>query len=569
MFLIGSFLLADIFFGLLSAQQAPPNIPAVTLRMTSQLVLVDAVVKDKQGRPAEGLTAADFRVYEDGKPQDIATFAFERLSSRDRAVVPAALPLPPSVYSNRPEYNQATGPCTVLLLDALNTPTQDQSYARSQMLHFLEKQLQTGQRMAVFALGQSLQLLQDFTDDPQLLKVAVQNFKPNMSLELLIEDVDKRLPAPSRQTDTDSLSDARAARMNALRDFYLKQADVALRNRVFTTLDAFKMIARRLTALPGRKNLIWVSASFPLLLQSAGATSFGIEVQKMSQLMTDARVAVYPVDARGLVGVANLIHVFDASSPGTNPATGSLYSGSELLGEINRGQWKLESTQESMKLLSSQTGGLALLNRNDLDRAVFQAVADGSTYYVLGFYRKNKVWDGKFHSLKVDVLRRGLTVRSRRGYYAIGPDQWEKESEKAKDADLKLAMVSGSPLSSMITFDVRVSTPAVGERMQVPVEVRVDPRTLSAEDTGSGNKRYHLSFHVAAYAADGRLSTHKDASVSVPLTARGSAAVLQQGLPLQTQLEVSPGKYQLRVAVRDLRTGMIGTVEVPLNLHSP
>jgi VWFA-related protein len=473
------------------------------------------------------------------------------------------------VYTNRPEYNQATGPCTVLLLDALNTPTQDQSYARMQMLRYLDKQLASGQRMAVFALGQSLQLLQDFTDDPRLLKAAIESFKPNMSLELLLEDVDKRLPPPSRQTDLKRLAEAHEARLNALREFYSKQADVALRNRVFTTLDAFKMIARRLTAFPGRKNLIWVSATFPFLLQSSGLTSFGLEVQNMSQLMTDARVSIYPVDARGLVGVANLVPVFDASSPGTNPATGSLYSGPELLKEITRWQQRLASTQDTMKLLASQSGGLALTNRNDLDRAVFQAIADGSSYYVLGFYRKNKIWDGKFHSLKVKVARLGLTVRSRQGYYAIGPDQWEKETEKAKDADLKLAMMPGSPLSSMIIFDVRVSPPAVTERMQVPVEVLVDPRTLFAEDTGSGNKRYQLSFHVAAYAADGKLITHKDASVSVPLTAKGYAAVLQQGVPLQARLEISAGKYQLRVAIRDLRTGMIGTVDVPLNLQSP
>lgn len=565
----GCILLGEFLLGTLFAQQAPPDIPAVTLRVTSQLVLVDVVVKDNKGRPAEGLTPADFSLFEDGKPQRIATFSFEQpLQAGVRPPVLAGTPLPPSVYTNRPEYSRATGPCTVLLLDALNTPTQDQRYARQQMLRYLEKQLQSNQRMAVFALGQSLQLLQDFTDDPRLLKAAVESFKPDMSLELLLEDVDKRMPLASRQTDTGRLLAIRAGRLSALREFYEHQAEVALRTRVSTTLSAFKMIASNLAAYPGRKNLIWVSASFPIRLQSMGSSSFATELQKMSQLLTDARVAIYPVDARGLVGVANLIPVFDASSPGTNDM-GGLFTGPQLLDQIFSRQMMLQSTQDSMKLLASQTGGLALINRNDLDRAVSQIVADGSAYYVLGYYRKDKTWDGKFHTTKVKVARAALTARHRQGFLAIGLAQWEKQNERVRDADLRLAMMPGSPPSSMIIFDVRVTPPASASRLQVPVEVLVDPRTLSAEDTGGGNKLYKLSFHVAAYEPDGRLRTHKDASVTVPLTTQAYAAILQQGLPLQTQLEVSPGKYQLRVAVRDLHTGLIGTVDVPLILQSP
>ena len=154
-----------------AAQQTSTEVPAPTIRVTTHLVLIDAVVTDKQGNPIAGLRPEDFVVEENGKAQKIATFAGPVQSTAG----PASLP--PGIYSNRSQY-RSTGPVTVMLLDAINTPFSDQAYARRQMLSFVQDQYKPDQRMAVFTLTGSLDVLQDFTSDPQILYAALQRFRP-------------------------------------------------------------------------------------------------------------------------------------------------------------------------------------------------------------------------------------------------------------------------------------------------------------------------------------------------------------------------------------------------------
>ncbi len=154
-----------------AAEQSSTELPAPTIRVTTHLVLVDAVVTDKQGNPIAGLRPEDFVVEENGKAQKIATFAGPVQSTAG----PASLP--PGIYSNRSQY-RSTGPVTVMLLDAINTPFSDQAYARRQMLSFVQDQYKPDQRMAVFTLTGSLNVLQDFTTDPQILYAALQRFRP-------------------------------------------------------------------------------------------------------------------------------------------------------------------------------------------------------------------------------------------------------------------------------------------------------------------------------------------------------------------------------------------------------
>ena len=137
---------------------------AGTIKSVSRLVVVDTIVTDSSGQPLRGLKAEDFTVVEDGKPQKLALFSEEEPNTTTLAAHP---PLPPNVFTNRPEYSNPTGALTVILLDGLNTPTQDQAYAREQLLKYLASQQDSTQRIAILALGNSLSLLQDFTSDPR------------------------------------------------------------------------------------------------------------------------------------------------------------------------------------------------------------------------------------------------------------------------------------------------------------------------------------------------------------------------------------------------------------------
>ena len=162
-----------LLVGSLQAQgPSPSEVPPPTIRVSTHMVLVDVVVTDKQGKPVPGLRPEDFVVEENGKAQKIATFT----KPEENTAAPPALP--PGIYSNRPQYRSAGGPITVMLLDAINTPFKDQAYARFQMLKFVKENLKPNQRMAVLTLTGTLQVLQDFTSDPQVLYTALQHFKP-------------------------------------------------------------------------------------------------------------------------------------------------------------------------------------------------------------------------------------------------------------------------------------------------------------------------------------------------------------------------------------------------------
>ena len=158
--------------GAQQSQQAAPSIPPPTIRVTTHMVLVDAVVTDKQGKAITGLRPEDFVVEENGKAQKIVSLT----TPADNA--PPAAPLPPGIYSNRPQDRSPGRPITVMLLDAVNTPFTDQSYARRQMLEFVKEQFKPADRMAVFTLTGGLNVLQDFTSDPQSLYTALQRFNP-------------------------------------------------------------------------------------------------------------------------------------------------------------------------------------------------------------------------------------------------------------------------------------------------------------------------------------------------------------------------------------------------------
>src|SRR5512133_3069527 len=164
--------------GVLAAQQpaSPTKEPGLVLRVTTRMVLVDAVILDKEGRPVKGLKAADFTVSEDGVRQRIASFS-ERGSEPSNSTPPPALP--PHVTTNRPvatQSNAESGAVAVLLLDGLNTPPQDQIYVKQQMLKFLARQYDPNTKLAVVALTNKLTVLQNFTQDPVLLRSALDRY---------------------------------------------------------------------------------------------------------------------------------------------------------------------------------------------------------------------------------------------------------------------------------------------------------------------------------------------------------------------------------------------------------
>jgi VWFA-related protein len=558
------------------------NTPAV--RVSTRLVLVDAVVTDKSGKRITGLTKDDFTVLENGKIQKVSVFSFEVPET------PSPRPgLPPNIYTNRPEYDMPKGPLTVLLLDGLNTAVADQGYARSQMLKYLGTQLQPGQPVAVYTLAGSLRLLQDFTGDVALLKAAVQHFNPQISVEMQVENINSVMPNLHITGDTGVNGAGRADSLrlvfSRMTEFMNEQAKLAIQDRVYRTAAALRLVASRLGGYPGRKNLIWVSAGFPMditsevvqmttdvdaLAQSNTSATPQLRVEQsyeelLRQLaaeLTDAQLSVYSVDARGLVGST----LADASKQGTNEV-GMLQTGAEYGAHVARSNSAILASQDTLLTLASESGGLFFKNGNDVAGAVGSSIADGSAYYMLGYVPDAKDWDGKFRKIQVKVNKPGCELRYRTGYYAKDPMKWDKSKAK-NDPDLVTAMSMGSPLSTMVVFDSRVVPPPPASQVKIPVEFLVNPKTIAGEEMKDGGRHFGLEFHVAAYSLDGKLITHQDQGMDAPVKADRLQAYLQQGIPYRTELNLAAGDYRLRLAVRDTHTGFIGTTEIPLKLAS-
>ena len=563
------------------AQDQKSEVPAPAVRVTVRLVLADAVVTDKDGKVVTGLGAQDFAVLEDGKPQKVTTVSFEQPAELARALSARRGNLPPNVTTSRPEYRMPPGTPVVVLLDALNTPIQDQGRMRMELLKYLDTQLQPGQQIAVYTLARSLRLLQDFTDDSALVKAAVQSFNPTVSQELQLSDVAQRLPRISgAQPDSLVRRPSRNATvfLDRMADFYNEQANVAIDRRVGMTLTAFRAIAQAVSGLPGRKSLIWVSGSFPtatytrIIKYSADEENdpnrvafnevYEDRIRETTSSLTDARLAVYPVDARGLVGQL----LGGAENQGVNSA-GLLVGGAEYAQNLQLASGSLQEVQATMKQVAGDTGGRFFINQNDLEHSVALSMADGSSYYLLGYTAQGKS-DGRFHKIEVKVNRPGVNVRSRRGYYAPVLSE-DPKTAKQREGAVEIAMQLGSPGATGVTFDARVVPPPPAAKAKVGVDFIVDPSTISTEDAGGGGKALALEFHVAAYAADRKIAGQKDVAIKPTLKPGDFSRIQQQGVPYHVDVELPPGRYVFRLGVVDQHSGYIGTADLPVALDPP
>jgi len=551
----------------LFAQTPSTDFPQTTIRVATHMVVVDVVVSDKSGNPVPGLQPSDFSVNEDGKTQKIAAFRFETPRSTDAPQLPS---LPPHVYTNRTVYKAPAGPLTMIVLDGVNTAVRDQIYARQQLLKYLKTQLQPNQRIAVFALTGQLHLLQDFTSDPALLLGKVEHFLAQDPRGLSIEEEPMQ---PLRRTASGAQSTFSA---NVFQDFQhvlLERGAVNYDARVSETLLAFRTLASSVSGYPGRKNLIWISSSFPLVFMadSSALPSFAprifvdsnvhAQARLTAEKLSQAQIAVYPVDPRGLVGAP----VEDASRD-LRDIFGHTYAGGDFSQQVNGSEARMLSSQGTMEEFAKETGGVAYMNQNEISQAVALSVTDGSTYYSLAYYPTDKDWDGKFRNIQVKIARADVHLRYRRGYYAVDTLGSSKPTKAAAEADLASALQGEFVGATSVVFDARVIPPPPAPSMSLPIEFLVNADTVSYEPATNGGRHYFLDFHIAAFLPDGKIAAHVDKTFDASASPNEVERIRQHGLPLQTALDLPAGSYVVRLIIRDSRTGLMGGLEFPLVL---
>lgn len=549
-------------------QTAEP-IPNPTIRVSTHLVLVDVVVTDKSGKPMTGLKPDDFTVEENGKKQKIAFFTTPE-EARRQSEPPQ---LGPGIYTNRPEFRSPGGPAVAIVLDAANTPFQDQAYARLQMLKYAATQIKPGQQIGIFTLTGSLGVLQDFTTDPDILLLALKKFKPQdqafqNAVPAALSGGSEAL-RPAAQTMIEQAE-------GVLADFQSVQLGYDLDRRTEVTLQGMRSLTRILGGIPGRKEIIWLTAAFPFELvprnqnvseaelladlptidirqknvdtRSAGAlaatqrTSYDREISEVQAQMASSQIAIYPVDVRGL-----------ASGMEFQREDAANRQSASIAGRAMARMSDVTASQETMRSIAAETGGKAYVNQNEIGLGVISALADNAASYTLAYYPSEKKWDGKYRTIKVKLGREGVEARYRHGYFAIDPSQ---EKDRKPEQSVAQALQDVVP-NTQVTFSAQIKRADTGK---IGVDFLVDPKTVSAEDS-SGGKKLNLMIYAAVFAPDGKMVATRSIKIDQSFKPDVYAQIMQRGILTHLDLDPEPAKYALRLAVLDARTGMIGTLD--------
>jgi VWFA-related protein len=507
--------------------QEPTNASGPPLQATTRLVQLSVVVKDNHGESIAGLKRGDFTLSDNGKPQAIEIFS---VTTNQPLSGPPPRPLPPNTYSNRvPGPGDAPANITVILLDALNTPFADQAFANQRVMKFLQ-QLQPQDRIALYTLGSHLRVLQDFTNDATSLLAALKNYKGQLS-----------------DLDSSAIPDmGNKGSMGYLftKDEQLYESETLLRKRVRRTLDAMTAIANHAGTLPGRKNLIWVSGSFPLatgfvqLLPAHERMVFAKDVENTAQAITNEAMVIYPVDARGLI-------------PPDLAASFAPPDAFEFM---------------TMKNLAADTGGRAFFNTNDIGGAIRMAIDDSRVTYELGFYPGTTKWDGSFHTLKVKVNRPGAHVRTRKGYFALPVPEMTPDTRQARISQATTRLLEAHEID--LTVCVDAVDPSQKDSRTLSLSVVMDPHQL---DLKPRDGRWSGVVDLVFFQLDDQyriIHTLKQPYQLnlLPASYQRSPA---EGFTLTNTVRVLPEASQLRVILRDNSTGMAGAVGVPLSTYFP
>jgi VWFA-related protein len=487
------------------------------------------------------------------------------------------------------------GLLNILLLDKLNTPLDAQGAVISEVLKYL-KAPRTDSRIAIFALTTQLKLLQGFTSDPAVLRALVEGKKglPGGSL-ISTEPVSGNEPGADNSitpTVADSLGDSPDASMmmSALQDLKSEQQSFQLTLRARYTLDAFNQLARYLGTLPGRKNVIWFSRAFPISVMPDGdlqdpfsaVSSAEEEYRDTVNLLARSHVAVYPVDARGLMGEpmlsaanANRNYVKDPSA----------------LAKSQQKFFQGTTAEHGMMIqMAEATGGAAFVDANDLSTAISRAIDVGSNYYTIGYTSPVHSQRDDYRKIEIRLDHPGAKLAYRHSYFTNALPAIARQDQPQNDKSdlppysyIRSAMLDGAPDPAELVFVANVrpsSADTEGELAQgnegnpkvsgpyrrYTVTFVANPRELSCAATSDGAHHCVLEFLTFVYNADGTLiNTQTNGMNSTFSPERFAAFHKSQPFTYRQQISVpSKGEYYLRIGLHDDPSGKVGALEVPV-----
>jgi len=581
-----------------STTPAPKPAPTPHITVTTHLVTVDVVVRNRD-QPVRGLTKDDFIILEDGHPQILNSFEAHTAADTPPAAAPRPPSLPANTFTNLP-VTHVSDSVTVLLLDALNTEAGDQLYVRREMIRYL-KELPPGRRIAVFTLGGQLRMLQGFTDDVSVLLAALDRKDAAAPAAMTIA---KSEIADDRNTLA-WMTEAGAPAMlvDTFTNFVSESEAGEDSQRIGLTLEAMEQLARYLAGISGRKNLVWFSGSFPLQFFATDRSPFNFEnngsvrdfndvLRSTIDLLTAARVAVYPVDARGVL----LGNMFGADQQGDYARfVGSpVSSGPGNLVRSPAQDTAILAAQRvadhgTMDVLAKETGGRAVYDSNGFKEAMADAVNDGANFYTLAYVPTNRKFDGRLRHIEVRLRPGGHAppksqLDYRRSYYADDRSIPADRGSSGQRLVFASAMRRGVPAATQIVFEARVvpvdpqpasipiperKPPLKGPLTRYSIDYAIGPRAIELSSLPNGNREGQIVVAATAWTPDGKALTGSALSHSFTVTAAQYLESGQIGLQFHQTLDIPSGPVFLRLGIYDPASGHMGTLEIPLQSPAP
>lgn len=525
-------------------QALPTPVPGPPiLKAQVRLVILDVSVLDQHGNPVPGLKREDFLVKEDNRPQTLSGFDNHvAIASAGSQVSVPSSPDGTTTVSNRPINSAIVW--NVILVDQLNTPMEDQARTLKQLRQFIG-QMPAGQPLALITMGGQIKVLVPFQD----------------GAGAIAQLLDKKGLIPANSSPPADLGIGASDRAEALQN--KARIDVEQQaHRAQTTLDCFSAISNWLNKYPGRKNVYWLTAGFPLEGQPFGALGYdqmhptgpanhGSQTMPLQQVvdtqLQSARVAIYPIDARG-VARPDIEGETTADTEGNFLKIGNL--GDKSINVKREDQLKA-AQQSEMLSVAQATGGSAHFN-NDIAQTLRDDFNQAQSYYTLSYTPSNSDWNGAYRRIDLRLQPKGLQLVYRRGYYASDPQPQPIPTRQ----QFRLALVHGATPETSVLFTANLSTSGDA----ATVDYAIDPRTVQFQPNSSGKEVANLDCAIIEYDSAAKVIGTSLINVASTVDAGSSSASLsaKQTIPL------TPGAASLSLGVRDQSTGLFGTLEVAL-----
>ena len=528
-----------------SAQAPQPQQPPV-FRSSTRLIVNTVVVRDKDGRVIEGLTAKDFVITEDNQPQEIAFVEFQRLEpapivaattpapaapAADAAAAPPPAPEVAGVFQNGIAPPSTSGDIKyrnrrlmILYFDQSATSPPDQMRVFDAALKFVREQMNAIDLVAIMTYGgAAVRVKQDFTDDKAKLRQVI---------EVLMYGEDK---------DGDGVRDPE------MEGTEFGQNDAEF--NVFSTdrqLAALQTAVNMLRPFPEQKSLVYFASNLRL-----NGTDNNAQLRATVNAANKANVSFFPVDARGLVAMPPMGDATQRSPGGIG-----MFTGAGATAAMSR----FQRSQDTLYSLAKDTGGKAFFDFNDLSLGIVQALEAQASYYIIGYYSTHIANDGKFRRVRISLANnREGELAYRQGYY--GDKEWAKQSTADRERQLEEAMMLENPVTDItIALELNYFQLNSAEYF-VPISVKIPGSELALAQR-RGAKRVTLDF-ITEIKDDpyGFTQGNMRDKVEKNLVEETAAQLASQPIHFETGFTLLPGNYVVKFLARDAEAGRIGTYQ--------